>query len=236
VAQSPRIKTIGLIVIAVLAAALCVAAAHVFNFGDHLKGLLEKIDRLGAWSPVLFVGMYVIAALLFLPGSILTMGAGVLFGVIKGSILVEIAATLGAAAAFLVGRYAARDPVSRWLKRNRKFERLDEAVEKSGWKIVALSRLSPVFPYNVLNYAYGITRISFWRYAFSSCLGMIPGTVMYVYLGSLAGTVAHVGSRQSNRPPIVWAFYGIGFLAALAVTIYVTRLAKKAMKSIQTGG
>src|SRR4029434_5373395 len=116
----------------------------------------------------------------------LTRGAGVVFGVLRGSIIASIAAALGAASAFLVSRYLARAWVARKIERNPKFKAIDEAVAKEGWKIVILTRLSPVFPFNVMNYTFGLTRVSFWEYFFASWIGMMPGTVLYVYVGSLA--------------------------------------------------
>jgi uncharacterized membrane protein YdjX (TVP38/TMEM64 family) len=131
------------------------------------------------------------ACILLLPGSILTLGAGVLFGVVNSSIAVSIAATLGATCAFLVGRYLPRVWVAKRIANNDKFKAVDEAVAKEGWKIVLLTRLSPVFPFNLLNYAFGLTQVRVRHYFFASWLGMIPGTIMYVYIGSLAGGRAH---------------------------------------------
>jgi uncharacterized membrane protein YdjX (TVP38/TMEM64 family) len=178
---------------------------------------------------VIFVLVYVAATVLFLPGSILTLGAGALFGVVKGSIVVSISATLGATAAFLVGRYLAQDWVARKIEGNPRFKAIDEAVAHEGWKIVGLTRLSPVFPFNLLNYAFGLTRVSLRDYFFASWIGMMPGTVMYVYLGSLAGDLAAVGAGQGGRTPAPWALYVVGLLATVTVTVYVTRLARAAL-------
>ena len=161
--------------------------------------------------------------MLFLPGSILTLGAGALFGVVKGSILVSISATLGATAAFLVGRYLARDWVAKKIEGNSKFSAIDQAVAREGWKIVGLVRLSPVFPFSLLNYAFGLTRVSLRDYMLASWIGMMPGTVMYVYIGSLA----HAGAQQTT--PLQWALRGLGLVATIAVTLVLTRIAKKAL-------
>jgi uncharacterized membrane protein YdjX (TVP38/TMEM64 family) len=169
-----------------------------------------------------------VATVLFLPGSILTLGAGVVFGLARGAVIVSISATLGATAAFLVGRYAARDWVAGKIAGNPKFKAIDEAVAHEGWKIVGLTRLSPVFPFNLLNYAFGLTRVSLWHYVLASWIGMMPGTVMYVYLGSVAGDLAAAGSRAS-RTPAEWALYAVGLAATIGVTVYVTRLARRAL-------
>jgi len=134
----------------------------------------------------LFCFVYIAACVFFIPGALLTLGAGAIFGVIKGSILVSIASTLGAGLAFLVGRYFARDWVSKKIEGNEKFAAIDGAVANEGWKIVGLTRLSPVFPFNLLNYAFGLTSVAFKDYFLASWIGMMPGTVMYVYVGSPA--------------------------------------------------
>ena len=177
------------------------AAARYFNAQALLRQALDGIAGLGPWGPVIFVLLYIAATVLFLPGSILTLGAGFVFGVVRGAIVVSISATLGATAAFLIGRYLARDWVSKKIEGNVKFKLIDEAVAREGWKIVGLTRLSPVFPFNLLNYAFGLTRVSLRDYFFASWIGMMPGTVMYVYLGSLAGDLASVGEGGRARTP-----------------------------------
>ncbi|NEQ85588.1 MAG: TVP38/TMEM64 family protein, partial [Moorea sp. SIO2I5] len=159
-------------------------------------------------------------------------GAGVVFGVVLGSIYVFIGATIGATAAFLVGRYLARDWIAQKIAGNEKFSAIDEAVGQEGFKIVLLTRLSPVFPFNLLNYAYGLTGVSLKDYVLGS-IGMIPGTVMYVYIGYLAGELAMIGSGDApTNPKVQWAMGAIkiiGFIATVAVTLYVTNVAKKAL-------
>jgi len=192
---------------------------------ELLKEALSRIGRLGPWGPVIFVIVYVVATVLFIPGSVLTLGAGALFGVGLGSVCVSISATLGATAAFLVGRYLARDAVARKVERNERFAAIDRAVADEGWKIVLLTRLSPVFPFTLLNYAFGLTRVRLTHYVLASWVGMIPGTVMYVYLGSLV----NVGAGHRQRTAGEWALYGVGLLATAVVTVFVTRVAKKAL-------
>ena len=195
-----------------------------------LRKALDGLPGLGPWGPPIFVLLYVLATVLFLPGWILTLGAGVVYGVIKGSVLVSIAATLGATAAFLVGRYLARGWVAARIEGNPRFRAIDEAVAREGWKIVLLTRLSPAFPFNLLNYAFGLTRVSLRDYVLASWIGMMPGTVMYVYLGSLAGDLASLGAGRGSRTPAEWALYAVGLLATVAVTVYVTRIARGALE------
>ena len=204
--------------------------AQGFNPQEILRNALQWIDRLGSVGAIAFITLYIIASVAFLPGSILTLGAGVVFGVILGSLYVFIGATLGATAAFLVGRYLARNWVSQKIAGNNKFRAIDEAVATEGFKIVFLTRLSPVFPFNLLNYAFGVTGVSLKDY-FLGCIGMIPGTIMYVYIGSLAGSLARIGTEeQPTNPTVQWAIRIIGFIATVGVTVYVTRLARKALE------
>ncbi|MEG4441319.1 TVP38/TMEM64 family protein [Microcoleus sp. AT9_B5] len=211
-----------------LAVAL-IAATRFFNFQGILTNALESIASLGPWGPAAFILIYIVATVLFIPGSLLTLGSGVLFGVVGGSVCVSIGSVLGATCAFLVGRYLTRDWVSKQIEGNQKFQAIDSAVASEGWKIVLLTRLSPIFPFNLLNYAFGVTQVSLKDYFLASWIGMIPGTVMYVYIGSLAGSLAALGSSGRSRTAAEWALYGIGLVATIALTVYATRLAKKAL-------
>ena len=221
-------KTIKFIVV-VFAIAGLMAAAKYFDLQQVFRTTLAWISGLGSIAPVIFIILYLLACVLLLPGSILTLGAGVVFGVVKGYIAVSVGSTLGATAAFLVGRYLARNWVSGRVAGNEKFKAVDEAVAREGWKIVLLTRLSPVFPFNLLNYAFGLTKVSLKQYVLASWTGMIPGTIMYVYIGSLAGDLASLGTGGRTRTTGEWILYGIGLLATLVVTVFVTRLAKKAL-------
>lgn len=230
---SQKIKRIfGYFLIAVLVAILIVTAKY-FNIQELLKRALLWIDSFGFWTPVAFIVIYNLATVLFVPGSIVTMGGGLIFGVVWGSVYVFIAATLGAISAFLIGRYLSRDWVAKLLEKHPNFKAIDEAVAREGFKIVFLTRLSPVFPFNLLNYAFGVTKVSLKDYFFGS-IGMIPGTVMYVYLGSLACDCAALKTASQPTNPQVetvqWLMRVVGFIATVTVTLYVTRIAKKALE------
>lgn len=200
-----------------------------FNPQELLRNALQWLESLGYVGGIAFIGIYIIATVAFLPGSILTLGSGVVFGVVLGSIYVFIGATIGAIAAFLVGRYLARGWIGKKIEGNQKFAAIDKAVAHEGFKIVLLTRLSPIFPFNLLNYAFGVTGVSLKDYAIAS-IGMLPGTVMYVYIGSLAGDLARIGSKNSpTDPTIQWIIRIVGFIATVAVTVYVTRIARKAL-------
>ncbi len=225
--NAPRGGSRAKVILWVLVVAAMLFAARYYDAPALLRSALDGTARLGPWGPVLFAVLYVAATVLLLPGSVLTLGAGAVFGLARGAVLVSISATLGATAAFLVGRYLARDWVARKIEAYPRFKAIDEAVAREGWKIVGLTRLSPVFPFNLLNYAFGLTRVPLADYVLASWIGMMPGTVMYVYLGSLAGDLA--GRGPASRTPAEWALYAIGLAATVAVTIYVTRLARRSL-------
>jgi uncharacterized membrane protein YdjX (TVP38/TMEM64 family) len=218
------------ILVAMIIGAL-VVAGRAFNLQQVFRDALVWISGLGPLGPMIFIGIYILACVLLLPGSVLTLGAGAVFGVVQGFIAVLTGATLGATCAFIVGRYLTRDWVARRIAGNEKFKAIDEAVAREGWKIVFLTRLSPVFPFNLLNYAFGLTRVSLKHYFLASWIGMIPGTMMYVYIGSLVGDLANLGAGGRTRTTAEWVLYGIGLLATVAVTVFVTRLARKALSS-----
>ncbi len=228
--KRPRAGSRWRLVAALLAIIVLVALGRYFDVQHYLRQSLEWVGGLGPLGPLVFGIIYVLAAVFFLPGSILTLGAGLVFGVLRGSVIVAISATLAATAAFLIGRYLARDWVSRRIEGNEKFKAIDDAVAREGWKIVALTRLSPVFPFNLLNYAYGITRVTLRHYVVASFFGMIPGTVMYVYLGSLAGDLATLGSSQAERSGLEWVIRIVGLVVTIVVTVYVTRVARRALQ------
>ncbi|BAU05886.1 TVP38/TMEM64 family protein [Fischerella sp. NIES-3754] len=214
--------------------AITVVATKQFNVQELLRTSLIWVESLGSWGVAAFIVIYNVATILFIPGTLLTMSGGVLFGVVWGSVYVAIAATLGATWAFLIGRYLCRDVVCRMIQGNAKFKAIDKAVAQEGFKIVLLTRLSPVLPFNLLNYAFGVTQVSLRDYILGS-LGMIPGTVMYVYLGSLVGDLAMLGKPDRSSSPetqiIQWVIRGVGLMATVAVTIYLARLAKKALNT-----
>ncbi len=215
--------------LAALGGLLLVVVAATLDVQALLRQALEWVADRGSAGVAAFMLLYVLACVLFIPGSLLTLGAGALFGVVKGSLIISVASTAGATCAFLVGRYLARDWVARRLRGSPRFAAIDEAVAREGWKIVGLTRLSPVFPFNLLNYAFGLTKVSLGDYFFASWIGMLPGTVMYVYLGSLAGSLATLGTPQGARTPAQWALYLVGLLATVAVTVYITRIARAAL-------
>jgi len=225
-----NLKWIKPILIITAIVAVLVLGGKYLNLQQHLADTLAWVEGMGTAGMGVFAGLYVFACVFFIPGSLLTLGAGAIYGVVVGSVVVSISSTVGASVAFLVGRYLARNWIAKKIEGNARFSAIDNAVADEGWKIVGLTRLSPIFSFNLLNYAYGLTRVTFREYVLASWIGMMPGTVMYVYLGSLAGDLASLGAETDRATtPGEWALYGIGLAATIGVTVYVTKIAKKAL-------
>jgi uncharacterized membrane protein YdjX (TVP38/TMEM64 family) len=210
-------------------AIILVVAGRRLGAGAALRDAVEWISSLGALAPVAFIVVYIVACVLFVPGSVVTLGAGALFGVVRGSVYVVIGATIGATAAFLIGRYLAREWVARRLEGNAAFKAIDAAVGREGWKIVGLTRLSPVFPFNLINYAYGLTAVSLRDYVIATGVGILPGTVMYVYIGSLAGSLTRAGAANAPKTAARWVLNLAGLAATTVVVLYTTRIARRAL-------
>jgi uncharacterized membrane protein YdjX (TVP38/TMEM64 family) len=197
---------------------------------DQLPRFAQWVDGLGAWGPAVFAAGYAVAVVAFVPGSVLTLAAGAIFGLVEGTLVVLCGATLGATAAFAVARYAARAVVARRIEGDRRFAAIDRAIEREGRRIVFLLRLSPIFPFNLLNYALGLTRVRLVDYVLAS-VGMLPGTLVYVYSGKLAGELAMLaGSAGVQRGAGYYAVVAMGFAATVLVTVVVTRIARKALR------
>lgn len=197
--------------------------------GDLVPVFAEWVDGLGVIGPVVFVVGYAVAVVAFIPGSVLTLAAGAIFGVLEGTVYVLVAATLGSIGAFLVARHIARRAIERRIEGDARFAAIDRAIGAEGLKITFLLRLSPVFPFNLLNYALGLTRVRLVDYAIAS-IGMLPGTLLYVYAGKVAGDVAAIaGGYETERGAGDWAVIVLGLLATAVVTIFVTRIARRAL-------
>jgi len=213
--------------IAAAAAALfLVAAGKLLPIGAWLQGVGEWISGLGPIASVLYGVFYVIAVLLFVPGLPLTLGAGYLFGFLWGTILVSIASTTAAGLAFLIARHLARPFIEKLARKNPKFDAIDRAIAKSGWKVVALLRLSPLVPFSLSNYLYGLTAVRLGPYLLASWIAMLPATFLYASLGA----AGHSLGQGRARSPWEWVLLGLGLVATIAVTILLTRLARKELQ------
>lgn len=193
--------------------------------------LVTWIRGAGIVGVLAFAGVYVGAALLLLPASVLTAGAGLAYGPWLGILLVSPVSVLAATLAFIVGRTVARPFVDRRVGNDPRIKAIDTAIGRNGLKVVLLLRLSPIFPFNVLNYALSLTRVRLRDYVLGSFIGMLPGTFLYVYIGSALANVTALSDRAASETTTAErVFYWVGLAATLAVTIYLTRLARRALK------
>lgn len=211
------------------------ALALVLLLGRRAAGYIPAfaawVDSLGALGPVVFILGYIVATVALVPGLLLTLAGGALFGLLRGTLYVFIAASIGATAAFLISRYVARDRVMRMLGDDQRFRAVDKAIAREGRKIAFLIRLSPLFPFNVTNYALGLTGVRVRDYIVA-CIGMLPGTLLYVYYGRLIGDVARaVSGVQVTRGAGYWSVLVTGLIATVLVTALITRAARKALQS-----
>jgi uncharacterized membrane protein YdjX (TVP38/TMEM64 family) len=193
-----------------------------------VKAFTDWARHLGLTGAFIFIGVYALAAVLFLPGAIFTIAAGLVYGIVAGTAVALVGATLGASLAFLLGRYLLRRRIESYAGRNQKFAAIDDAIGEQGWKIVGLLRLSPLIPFNVSNYFYGVTSIAFWPYLLATFFGMLPGTLLYAYLGAIGRAGLNGGNK--GRSTLEWIFLGLGLLATIGVTIFVSQIAKRALE------
>ncbi|HEY5038955.1 MAG TPA: TVP38/TMEM64 family protein [bacterium] len=217
-------RPIGLLVVVILVLIL----AKVFHLGDRISALQDWIKSLGAWGPAVFTLIYIVAVVAAFPASAMTLLAGALFGPVLGIIVTSVGATVGASLAFLIGRYFARKAVQQWIYKNKKFQELDEMTEKRGAIIVAITRLIPLFPFNVLNYGFGLTRIKFWEYVFWSWLCTLPGTIVFV-----VGAAAFTKGLSEGKVP--WPLLGVLAVGILVLTL-VVKIAKKKLDTVKRKG
>ena len=203
-----------------LALIVLMILAKVFNLGGRLGELREWILSLGALGPLVYILIYTVAVVLAIPGSIITIMAGILFSSVLGVATVSVGSTLGASLAFLVSRHVAREAIVQRFSENKKFHHLDQLTKEHGAIIVAITRLAPFFPFNLLNYGFGLTHVPFWTYVFWSWLCMLPGTVLYV-----VGADAVTSAISQGRVP--WLLIGILVVTGAIITVLVRQARKK---------
>ena len=213
---------IGLAAVALLILGGRQAAAYLPPFAVWVEGL-------GVWGPLVFILGYAVATVAFIPGSVLTLAAGFIFGVVEGTLYTLAGATLGASAAFLIARDLARGAIERRIADNPRFAAIDRAVCREGFKIVALLRLSPFFPFNLLNYSLGLTKVRFLHFLAASA-AMLPGTLLYAYYGAAAESLASALGETTGKGTGDWIVLGLGLVATIVVTTFVTRLAGRALR------
>jgi len=197
----------------------------------HVISFFEWLEGLGAWAPFLFILIDMLAVVLVLPGVILTLGAGFMFGILRGSLYVLIGSTIGATIAFLIARYLFGEKATGFFLGHSKLKLINDEFKRAGWKFVLLTRLVPFFPFKLSNYFFGLMQISLRDFILGVFLGIIPFTIANVYIGSLAADLATIGSRTASRSKMEWTIYGIGVIIAIIAVIYITHLARKALDS-----
>lgn len=220
-----HLKPLILIVLLATAAGL----AFVFPVRDWLVTGLDWIDTHRSVAWLVYVVVYVVATVLLVPGSILTLAAGFFFGLLLGVVVVSAGSVIGATCAFVVGRFFVRDWVAQRTERLPKFRALDKATAHDGFTVVLLARLSPLFPFNLLNYALALTSVRLEHYVVASWIGMLPATILYVYVGTLAASLATIASGDIETGLAGRALLALGFLATVALTVIVTRRATRAL-------
>ena len=204
-----RLVGIGLVLVALVAVARLTGLSEYVSL-DGLDRLRDWIGGFGVAAPIVFVAIYVVATVAFLPGTPLSLLAGLVFRPVLGTLWAVIGATIGATLAFLIGRYAARGLVERWTAKDERIKRLDEGVERQGWRMLLITRLVPVFPFNLQNYAYGITRIGLGTYVLLTCVSIVPGTAVYTFAS---------GSLTSARQDLTRTFLYLGVAAVFFVAV-----------------
>jgi len=223
-------------VLAVALIAAGIVAARALGLGEAIK--LENLGRLKQWiesygglAPAIFIAGYVLAAVLFVPGLPMTVLGGVVFGPIWGTVYVWVAATVGAGLAFLIARYAVRSTVERWVRASPRIAKVDGQVAEHGWRIVMLTRLVPVFPFNLQNYAYGITRIGFWPYVITSAICMLPGTAAFTF----AGGALSDGRGNVRRTLAYLAVAGVLLVLVSLIPRWLARRSRLAGELLKSG-
>jgi len=216
-------------VVKIIAALLIIAAIvvlfRILPVATWLRTFQTYVRGLGAIGYVVYIVVYAICIVAFVPASILTLGAGAIFGFVGGTIVVVIGATIGATLAFLLARTVMRKRIEAMTAKSAKFRALDRAIAKEGMKIVFLVRLAVVFPFTYINYAFGLTAIPLWRYVFATFIGIIPATAAFVFASSAATSAATTSTSTVTK-----IVYIAGGVIAIIVSVLIGRIATKAIR------
>ena len=210
------------------------ALAAVWTFQGELQALslllLARIEALGPWGPPILIGLEITVVVTLLPGVVLTLGGGYLFGFVAGTAYMMTGTTVGAIISFLIARYFFGERARRYILEHPRLQLLSDEFTPEAWKIVLLTRLIPFFPYKLSNYFFGLTPFRFGHFLFGTFFGLLPLTSAMVYLGSLAADLTAIGLGGSARSPAVWALFGLGLVAAVVAIVYVARHAHRALE------
>lgn len=218
--------TAGIIFIAIF-----IVGISYIDVRNYALNFFAWLDGLGVWAPLLFILIDFLVVVFVLPGVLLTLGAGFMFGIVKGSLYVVIATTLGASVAFVLSRYFFSHRFTIFFNNHPRLNLIDRELSHQGWKFVLLTRMVPFFPFKLSNYYFGLTHFTFRDFYFGTLFGIIPITTINVYIGSLAADLTSLGQQGAPLTPLQWAVYVIGFIVTIVALVYVTRHAKKAMQN-----
>jgi len=213
----------------VLVVTAAIGLLHYFELDQRLIELLQWLDSRGWQASLLFVLIMAVAIVLLAPGVIFTMGAGFVFGVVRGTLLVVAGTVLGSTLAFLIARYLIGERPSRWLMSHVRPPHLGEVIREEGWRMIMLTRLVPLFPFKLSNYFFGLTPVRLRDFVIGNAIGILPITLNNVYLGSIAADLTTLGHGGTERTPVEWTLYGVGFVLAVVGLIGLTRIAKRAL-------
>ena len=201
------------------------------SLSEFLHHSMEWIAQSGWVGVGWFILLYTLTCVFFLPGSILTIGAGAIYGFWFSTALVTVSSTVGAAVNFLTSRYLARNWMQKRIGGNAKFRALEKAVSSEGWRMILISRMSPIIPHSLVSYAAGLIQISFWRFTLASFVGFLPQSAAYTYVGAMVGKALRTSVGVTPHDPVTWTFYGLGLAATLAVTAITTRVARRSWRA-----
>jgi uncharacterized membrane protein YdjX (TVP38/TMEM64 family) len=207
-------------------------AGRLLPLGSWLIVFQAWVKGLGPAGMLVYGVVYVAVTLALGPAFLLTLGAGFLYGLWPGLVLVWISATTGAALAFLVARSFGRHHVEKLARKNQTFGAIDRAVGEKGWRIVLLLRLNPLVPFVVSNYLYGLTAVTFWPYLLATATGMLPLTVLYSYLGAAGGAAL----ADRHRSLWEWAALAVGLIATIVATVSISRIARRELEKARLAG
>jgi uncharacterized membrane protein YdjX (TVP38/TMEM64 family) len=220
-------------ILTIVAAIAVLAALAIFwkPVQGYLGDVLAWVDTLGAWAPVAFVLIVAMSVPLVLPGLLFTLAAGAMFGLVRGVVLIILGLSIGGIVSFLLGRYVFRDWARNLLQRHPAMSHLESEVTLGGWKLIMFTRMVPLFPFKISNYVFGCTRVKLWEYWLGNTIGILPITFTNVYTGSLLNDLASVGDGDAPRSTTEWVLSLCGLAFAVFGLIYITRYARRAMRS-----
>jgi uncharacterized membrane protein YdjX (TVP38/TMEM64 family) len=198
---------------------------------EFLHHSMEWIAHSGWFGVAWFIVLYTLSCVFFLPGSILTIGAGAVYGFWFSTALVTVSSTVGAGVNFLTSRYLVGDWMRKRIGRNAKFRALEKAVCSEGWRMILISRMSPIIPHSLVSYAAGLIPISFWRFTLASFVGFLPPSAAYTYVGAMVGKALRTSAGVTPHDPVTWVFYGLGLMATLAIIAITTRIARRSWRA-----